>query len=329
MRWLAIAAGFPCLPRIVHLCAGMGQRWAYGALVRPGIPTCQESLQIVSILQLALSDLLAVKLHLSLCSMTYSWNLSSGDRKAWLLQRRRYTENDVVLAMASRKKSSHDVPVTSVLFLKDFNVKIRALLGSLGTALALCLSAPAWAGYTLSLSASPTSGVAGVDQTVVNVNLALDAGENVNTIGFSLGYDPAVLQYQAGSGVAGALLNDPLLLWFDTIAEAPAGQINFAFLELLGVGLDGFASGSIARLTFDLIGAGSSSLTLDSDLLEGFDLSGNPSYGLVASAPATGLTIDVTSPANQTPAPASLLLVGLGLALLGWTRRNAAARKAV
>jgi hypothetical protein len=204
---------------------------------------------------------------------------------------------------------------------EEFMVNFRAFLVSVGAAAALCLSAPAWAGFTLSLSASPTFGVVG-SQATVDVNLALDAGENVNAIGLSLNYDPAVLQFHSGLG--GSLL-DPID-WFLVDIFDTGSSVNYLALALFG--LDGpVASGSITQLTFDLIGAGAAELTLSDVILEGF----NPFFGpyvVAATALPTGVTIDVTSPANDIPAPASLLLVGLGLALLGWTRRNAAPRNA-
>jgi len=112
--------------------------------------------------------------------------------------------------------------------------------------------------------------------------------------------------------------------WFDfRIEESPSGSINISALDLDGAPPPG---GSVAEFQFTLINVGSTDLKLVG--LGGvgdITLTVPSSFDAFAPDPVTNSSITVQA-STQIPNPASLLLVGLALALLGWTRRNAGAR---
>ena len=187
-------------------------------------------------------------------------------------------------------------------------MNVRALLASFGAAMALCLTPPAGAAYVLSVDA-PATGVVG-NNVIVNVNMSIDDGDLLDSIGFKLTYDTSVLDFMGGS--AGAFNAG----WLDTaFGEAPSGVINVSSLDFLGA-FDS-TSGSVAQLRFDLIGVGISSLTLSDVLL---DNSSTFPVGFQAD-PVTSASIEVLAD-NTVPIPGNSLLVGVGLVALGWSRRH-------
>jgi|GEM_PF-7099107 len=190
-------------------------------------------------------------------------------------------------------------------------MKIRAFLASVGTALALCLASPAWAVYVVTVDA-PATGVQGTDVTV-NVNLAISDFDSVDTVGFSLSYDTSVLSFLSGS--LGAL--NASWVTFSS-AASPSGLVNVSTTDNNLLGVFGADSGSIAALTFRLIGVGASDLGLSAVLLDNFQTFP------VGFQPNTISNASIFVQANnQVPVPGTVLLVGVGLMLLGWTRRNA------
>jgi hypothetical protein len=192
-------------------------------------------------------------------------------------------------------------------------MKLRALLASVGAALALVLATPASALYVMSVDA-PLTGAQGTTATV-NVHLSIDDFDSVDAVSFSLGYNTSFLSY------TGAMAGPLTTGWDFAEGEAPPGQVNISMLDsTFLLGLFGPVSGNVAVLTFDLIGAGSSDLALSDVLLDNF-LTFPIGFG---ADTVTDASIDVTA-SNAVPLPHTLLLVGLGLMLLGWSRSRAAA----
>jgi hypothetical protein len=191
-------------------------------------------------------------------------------------------------------------------------MKLRTLLASAGAAIAMGLASPAWAGYLLSVSPSASSGLVG-EHVSVTVNLSLGAGEQVDSVGFALAYDPGALEYAGGTFGS---LNDPLDDWFTSITAPPAaGRVDVSALSLSFTGpwIVGDTTGSLAVFDFLLTSASpSSALTLIDDQSRVVSFA-------FAELPHTvqNASIDVLA----VPTPASLPLVGLALFLLGWTRR--------
>jgi hypothetical protein len=206
-----------------------------------------------------------------------------------------------------------------IFLIEEFKMKIRALLASVGAALALGLASPAWALYVISVDA-PTTGVQGSTVTV-NVNLSIDASDSVDAVGFSLMYDQSVLTYLSGD--VGAL--NPLWIFDD--GSSTGGEVIISMLDFDLI--QGPKNDSVAQLMFLMGAPGTSGLSLSNILLSTTDqttLSDAPDFGFVNlqvnSVTDSAITVQAV---NKIPAPGTVLLLGLGLALLGWTRRHTAA----
>lgn len=199
-------------------------------------------------------------------------------------------------------------------------MKRRKLATTLATAAALTLAAPAWAGYVFSFAALPNPANVG-EAVTVDVMLANDP-YGLNFLGFDLQFNSSVLQFQ-GAGT-GALSSG-----WDFISNASTvGSVTTLSTLLSDLTLaDAFGDGSIATFAFTALAAGTADLNLDNIFLD----SGSAFVAGVAPSgfSATAGSVTVQNPVtNGVPAPATLLLAGLGLALLAATRRRGSVRPA-
>lgn len=191
-------------------------------------------------------------------------------------------------------------------------MKLRPFATTLATAASLTLAAPAWAGYVFSFNVLPNPVVVG---DTLTVDVIVDNDTNgMSVLGFDLLFDPTVLAFQSAVGTGSFSVD-----FFDA-NEVSSGQINtIVFYDILDIAK---GDGSVGTFTFKAISAGASSL--DIDYLTAYITDGIVAdHGLgwiddITSNPGS-VTVDprVT---NGVPIPGTLLLAGLGLALLGGSR---------
>lgn len=144
--------------------------------------------------------------------------------------------------------------------------------------------------------------------SAVDLNVMISDIADLYAYQFTLTFDKTVLK---ATGVTeGAFLGTAGATFGDTgVIDNAAGTISFVYNTLLGAVPGAFGSGSLANITFQTIGAGSSSLAF-SELLfldsAGADIA-------VSVEPAMIFAV---------PEPASYLLFGVGLVAAGVLRRR-------
>jgi hypothetical protein len=169
----------------------------------------------------------------------------------------------------------------------------------------LGVCAQAFAGPTVSLVTAPAPVAVG---STFDVEVLVSDVVDLYSYQFTLTFNPSLFGATAITegpflGTAGATFGDP-----GTISNAD-GTISFVFSSLIGPVPGASGSGSLAHITFQALGGGTSALTFSDAIfidsaLEDIDVS----------------LVDGTLQA--VPEPASFLLFGAGLAAVGAARRR-------
>lgn len=183
----------------------------------------------------------------------------------------------------------------------------RSLLSALAGAVAMLCSSSAAAGYILSITA-PASAMVG-DAIDVDVNIA--SADDLFAADFTVNYDPSLLGFQ--SAAPGGVNSG--WFFFDSF-DLGGGTISISTFDLLDT--PGPIAGSLARLRFDVIGAGVVVLSV-TDIALATDLGGPIADTEITASPARM----VLEPRGQAPAPGTLALLGIGLLLLSGLRAKA------
>jgi hypothetical protein len=181
------------------------------------------------------------------------------------------------------------------------NLLLAALLG---------VCAQAFAGPTLTTAGTPNPAMVGA---TVDVDVMIGDIADLYAYQFTLNFDQALFKVTGVSeggflGTAGATFSDTGLV------DNGNGTISFVFNTLLGPAPGAFGSGNLLHITFEALGAGSSSLVF-SELM------------FLDSALAD-INVDVVPGAIQAqfpvsvPEPASFLLFGAGLFAVAALRRK-------
>ncbi|MDT8999728.1 cohesin domain-containing protein [Paucibacter sp. APW11] len=183
---------------------------------------------------------------------------------------------------------------------------------AMGLALGLLSGQALAADPVLSLSATPDPAQLG---SVLDVDVLISGVADLYGYQFSLNFDPTI--FQAASVSQGSFLSSGGSTFGDVgIVDNGSGSVSFVFNTLVGAvpGVNG--NGQLARLSFNVIARGNSTLQFSDVLL--------------ADSNANAINVNVQSLNVQVvPEPASALLLGLGLAGLVATakrRRNADAQ---
>lgn len=185
---------------------------------------------------------------------------------------------------------------------------------TLGAALILgAFSSQALAsGSVLSVQSSPTPGVLG---SSVSVDVLISGISDLYGYQFSLSFDPALLQLSSAS--EGAFLPaGGTTFWDAGIVDNSLGQISFTFNTLIGAipGVSG--DGVLAHFNFQVTGVGTSALNFSDVLLLNSQL---------ATLPVQINNGSLTT-INAVPEPSTWLMLGAGLAGLGFLRTRASGK---
>jgi len=165
------------------------------------------------------------------------------------------------------------------------------------------------AGSVLSVQSSPTPGVLGSN---VSVDVLISGISDLYGYQFSLSFDPALLQLSSAS--EGAFLSSGgTTYWDGGGVDNSLGQISFTFNSLIGAipGVSG--DGVLARFNFQVTGVGTSALNFSDVLLLNSQLAELP----------VQITNGSLSTVNAVPEPSTWLMLGAGLAGLGFMRARA------
>ena len=155
----------------------------------------------------------------------------------------------------------------------------------------------------------------------VNVDVTIADIVDLSGYGFSIGFDPGMLQ--GGFATTGGFLG-PAGTTFEspgTIDNA-AGTIGMVFGAVFGVTPGASGSGTLLAIHFNTLAAGSAFLTF-SDLM--FLDSNGADIAVTAINSAVTILPVVTPPGGDVPEPASALLLGIGAAAFLARRRQVAA----
>ena len=157
----------------------------------------------------------------------------------------------------------------------------------------------------------------------VDVDVSIADVVDLSAYQFSIGFDPRMVQ--GGMVTTGGFLGSAGTTFGDTgILDNANGSLSFVFNALIGMTAGASGSGTLLTIHFETLEAGTSMLTfgdvlfLDSTLGE-----------IAVTAIDSALTIlpVVTPPGGDVPEPASLLLLGVGGAVLLARRRYPQAGK--